>query len=68
MMEKFRGRKVVQQGIGIYSTNFPWHVMLNYNLLWFGTRWVIIPEISCLKSETDLILYGREVQQGSEGG
>ena len=42
---KFRGLKVVRQGIEIYSTDFPWHVVLNYNLPWFGTRWVIILEL-----------------------
>ena len=50
-----------------YSTDFPSHIVLNCDLSWLGTRWVIIHKV-CLISETDLILYGREVQHESEGG
>ena len=51
--------------IGLHSTDFPWHIALNCDLSWFETRWIIILKSSCLNSETDLILYGREVQHES---
>ena len=51
--------------IEIQSTYFPWHISLNCDLSWFETRWIIILKSNYLNSETDLILYGREVQHES---